>query len=46
MRTDSLRIADEAIENCRKLIKERFGKEFINPAPRVYKNKSTAQHAH
>ena len=46
MRTDSLRIADEAIENCRKLIKERFGKEFINPAPRVYKNKSTAQDAH
>jgi len=46
MRTDSLRIADEAIENCRKLIKERFGKDLINPGTRVYKNKSTAQDAH
>ncbi len=46
MRTDSLRIADEAKESCRSLIKERFGAEKLNPTVRNYKTKSKAQDAH
>ena len=46
MRTDSMRIADEAIENCRSLISERFGKTELHDSVRRYKNKSSAQDAH
>ncbi len=46
MRTDSTRIADEAVQNCKQLIKERFGADLVNPATRVFKNKSSAQDAH
>ena len=46
MRTDSLRISQESLENTRGLIGERFGKDKINPVVRVYKNKSSAQDAH
>ncbi|MEF3693736.1 MAG: type I DNA topoisomerase [Candidatus Cloacimonadota bacterium] len=46
MRTDSLRIADEAVDNCRSLIKDRFGKDLLNSSVRKYQNKSTAQDAH
>jgi DNA topoisomerase-1 len=46
MRTDSLRIADEAIESCKALVKERFGAEMVNGSTRVYKNKQSAQDAH
>ncbi|PKN77895.1 MAG: type I DNA topoisomerase [Candidatus Cloacimonetes bacterium HGW-Cloacimonetes-1] len=46
MRTDSARIADEAIAECRNLVKERFGADMLVTAPRVYKNKSSAQDAH
>ncbi|HNX37437.1 MAG TPA: type I DNA topoisomerase [Candidatus Cloacimonadota bacterium] len=46
MRTDSVRIADEAVVETRKLIKDRFGEKGLNPSVRVYKNKSTAQDAH
>lgn len=46
MRTDSLRIANEAMENCRNLIGERFGKDKVNSSVRVYKNKNRAQDAH
>ena len=46
MRTDSARIADEAIAECRNLVKERYGADMTCPTPRVYKNKSSAQDAH
>jgi DNA topoisomerase-1 len=46
MRTDSLRIAEEANYSCRKLIEERFGKDFVHKTVRHYKNKNNAQDAH
>ncbi|MBW6514700.1 MAG: type I DNA topoisomerase [Candidatus Syntrophosphaera sp.] len=46
MRTDSLRVAKEALENCQALVKDRFGKELLHSSTRVYKNKSSAQDAH
>jgi len=46
MRTDSLRIAEEANYSCRQLIEERFGKDFVHKSVRFYKNKNSAQDAH
>ncbi len=46
MRTDSLRISNEAIAEARAYIGAEFGKEFLPSAARVYKTKSTAQDAH
>ena len=46
LRTDSLRIADEANDSCRKLIKERFGSKEVNSSIRTFKNKNKAQDAH
>lgn len=47
MRTDSLHLADEAIDEIRGLIAERFGKDNLPEQPRVFKNKqANAQEAH
>ncbi|HNS84046.1 MAG TPA: type I DNA topoisomerase [Candidatus Cloacimonas sp.] len=46
MRTDSTRIAEEAISKVQNLIKERFGADLVNPKVRVFKNKQSAQDAH
>jgi DNA topoisomerase-1 len=46
MRTDSTRMAEEAITKAKDLIKERFGKELVHPKVRVFKNKQSAQDAH
>lgn len=46
MRTDSLRVSNEALNSCRKLITERFGEEKLHAKTRVYKTKSSAQDAH
>lgn len=46
MRTDSLRVSQEAITNSRKLISERYGEKSLNPKPRYFKNKNSAQDAH
>lgn len=46
MRTDSTRIADEAIESVRSYIADEFGKEYVPPKPRVFKTKAGAQDAH
>ncbi|OQY39357.1 MAG: DNA topoisomerase I [Candidatus Cloacimonetes bacterium 4572_65] len=46
MRTDSLRIADEAQEACRELVKTRYGADKLNPTLRTYKNKNKSQDAH
>jgi DNA topoisomerase-1 len=47
MRTDSVNLANEAIEELREYIAERFGKHNVPDEPRVYKTKSkNAQEAH
>lgn len=46
MRTDSTRIADEAVRSCIDLISERYGKDYVHSFVRTFKNKSTAQDAH
>ncbi|MCF7794334.1 MAG: type I DNA topoisomerase [Candidatus Cloacimonetes bacterium] len=46
MRTDSLRIANEALKSCRALVKERYGEKKLHSKTRVYKTKSSAQDAH
>ncbi len=46
MRTDSTRVAEQAQQNCRALIKDRFGEKAVHAQIRAYKNKSTAQDAH
>jgi len=46
MRTDSLRIAEEAISSVRTLINEKYGSHKLHPTIRTYKNKNAAQDAH
>ena len=46
MRTDSTRIADEAIAEVREYIGERYGEEMLPAKPNVYKSKKGAQDAH
>ncbi|MBN2373405.1 type I DNA topoisomerase [bacterium] len=46
MRTDSTRLAVEAINEARDYIVGNFGSEYCPSAPRVYKSRKTAQEAH
>src|SRR5258706_8867258 len=46
MRTDSVRLSDDALTEAREYIKDRFGKEFLPEAPVVYKVAKQAQGAH
>ncbi len=46
MRTDSLRVADEARDSARAYITEKFGPEFYPEKPRIYKSRSNSQDAH
>jgi len=47
MRTDSVNLAQEAIDEIRTLIAERYGKDNVPAKPNVYKTKSkNAQEAH
>lgn len=47
MRTDSIMLADEAIDAIRQHIKKQFGDKSLNPQIRKFKNKSkNAQEAH
>jgi DNA topoisomerase-1 len=46
MRTDSPRVAPEAIKEVRNLIAKNFGKEYLPEEPNVYKVKKLAQEAH
>ena len=47
MRTDSIMLADEAIDSIRSHIKKHFGNASLNPKIRIFKNKSkNAQEAH
>ena len=46
MRTDSLRISDEAQAQARELIQSRYGAAYCPDVPRKYKTKAGAQDAH
>ncbi len=47
MRTDSVNLATEALDDIRALIAERFGKDNVPDQPRIYKTKAkNAQEAH
>ncbi len=46
MRTDSVRVVDEAIDAARSYIKNGFDQQFLPEAPRKYMTKKSAQDAH
>ncbi len=46
IRTDSTRIADEALEAVRAMIAENYAPEYLPEKPNVYKTRSSAQDAH
>ena len=46
MRTDSTRVSDDALAEVRDYITNRYGAEYLPPAPVVYKTKKDAQDAH
>lgn len=46
MRTDSLRISNEAIESVTQYIRERWGDKYLPKAPRVFKSRANAQDGH
>lgn len=46
MRTDSVRVADEARENAKNWITTQLGAEFYPSTPRIHKSKKNAQDAH
>ncbi|MGE4157943.1 MAG: type I DNA topoisomerase [Planctomycetota bacterium] len=46
MRTDSVRLSDEAIEECREHVLNTYGKEFLPEKPNKYRAKKAAQEAH
>ncbi len=46
MRTDSVKIAREAVESSRKYITAQIGPEYVPEKPNFYKSKKSAQEAH
>jgi DNA topoisomerase-1 len=46
MRTDSVRVSTEAIQQARGWIKERFGDSYLPPKPNLYKSRRGSQEAH
>ena len=46
MRTDSLRIANDAMNEVRAYIGDKYGSNFLPGSPRVFKTKNNAQDAH
>ncbi len=46
MRTDSFRVARGAIAECRELVEQTFGANYLHGKERVYKSRKTAQEAH
>ena len=46
MRTDSLRISQEAQDEAASFITERYGKQYLPSTARTYKSKNNAQDAH
>jgi DNA topoisomerase-1 len=46
MRTDSVRVSNQALEQVRKHIEASYGSEYLPGSPRAYKTKGKAQDAH
>ncbi|MEM1282705.1 MAG: type I DNA topoisomerase [Chlamydiota bacterium] len=46
MRTDSTRLAPEAISEARNYIQEKYGPDFLPETPKYYSSKKSAQDAH
>ena len=46
MRTDSLRISNDAVADASKYIGENFGKNYLPPKPRFFKSRAGAQDGH
>jgi DNA topoisomerase-1 len=46
MRTDSVRVSADAVEEVRNYIVERYGKEALPDKPNVFKSRKSAQDAH
>ena len=46
MRTDSVRVSGEAVQQVRGWIMDRFGASYLPPKPNVYKSRRGAQEAH
>jgi DNA topoisomerase I len=46
MRTDSTRVSNEALDEVRAMIAERYGADYRPASPNVYKSKKEAQDAH
>jgi len=46
MRTDSVRVSNEALSEVREYIKSQYGDQYLPEAPNVYKEKKAAQAAH
>lgn len=46
MRTDSLRVSDEAVWAAKGFIKDKFGEQYVPRYKRTYKQKNNAQDAH
>jgi DNA topoisomerase-1 len=46
MRTDSVHVSNDALQQVRELIPERFGSNYLPEKPNFYKSKKDAQEAH
>ncbi|HAJ27415.1 MAG TPA: type I DNA topoisomerase [Syntrophus sp. (in: bacteria)] len=46
MRTDSMRISEEALQEVRKYIQTAYDPSYLPPKPRLFKNSASAQDAH
>lgn len=46
MRTDSTRVGDDALQEVRQFVGERYGVQYLPGTPNVYKTKKDAQDAH
>lgn len=46
MRTDSVRISDDALKQVRSYITDKYGKDYCPPKPIEYKSRKRAQEAH
>ncbi len=46
MRTDSVRVSADALQEVREFIQEKFGPAFLPEKPNAYKSRKTAQEAH
>ncbi|MCY3019082.1 MAG: type I DNA topoisomerase [Planctomycetota bacterium] len=46
MRTDSFRISSDALNECRDLIRQRYGENYLPEKPNFYRSRSGAQEAH